>query len=383
MNSKERLQTALAHQKPDRIPFDLGGSPMSGIHVAAYQKLLDYLGFDELKAEVYDQIQQLARPHEAVLKHLKVDIRSIGPNPPDSYHLDIQTIGEYSEYTDEWGVRWRKPIRGGFYYDMVSHPLQHAERLTEIEDYPWLDPNDESRFSGMMEKAVRYNTDGVGIILWSLGAGVSETHAWLRGYEKYYTDFYINPEIAETIMSKVVDIKIGYWENALSAIGKYVDVVVEADDLAGQNGPLISPKIYRKFIKPQHTRLFAAIKKFAPQVKIFLHSCGAIHDFIGDFIESGVEILNPVQKSAAGMDLVELKKEFGDQIVFWGGGVDTQRVFDGADIEAVKEDVRHNITALKPGGGFVFTPVHNTQANVPPQNYMAMWETLQQEGQYE
>ena len=382
MNSKERLQTTLAHQAPDRIPFDLGGSPMSGIHIAAYEKLIEYLGFDDLEAEVYDQIQQLALPHEQVLKRLEVDIRSIRSSSPDSFKLDIQNIGDYTEYTDEWGVRWRKPIVGGLYYDMVFHPLEYVQNLSELGDYSWINPEDESRYTGLAEIAADYANNGFGVMHWSIGPGVSETHAWLRGYEKYYTDFHLNPDIAETILSKVVDIKIAYWENALSRSGKYIDVVVEADDLAGQNGPLISLKTYRQFIKPQHTRLFSAIKKTAPHVKIFFHSCGAVHDFICDFIESGIDILNPVQKSATGMDLQQLKQEFGKDVVFWGGGVDTQRVFDGDDIEAVRADVRQNITNLKSGGGFVFTPVHNTQANVPPQNYMAMWETLQEEGLY-
>ena len=382
MNSKERLQACLAHQPPDRIPFDLGGSPMSGIHITAYEKLIKYLGFDDLEAEVYDNIQQLALPDEQVLKQFEVDVRSIRPTHPDSYNLDIQKVGDNTEYTDEWGIRWRKPIVGGFYYDMAFHPLEFAQNLAEIEDYPWINPNDESRYTGLVETAANYAEDGFGTIHWSIGPGVSETHAWLRGYNKYYTDFYLNPDIAEGIMSKVVDIKIAYWETALSLSEKFIDVVVEADDLAGQNGPLISPKIYRNFIKPQHTRLFTAIKKIAPNVKIFFHSCGAVHDFIGDFIDSGIDILNPVQKSATGMDLHQIKQEFGKDVVFWGGGVDTQRVFDGDDIGAVRADVRQNIAALKSGGGFVFTPVHNTQANVPPQNFMAMWETLREEGLY-
>ena len=355
---------------------------MSGIHILAYDKLIKYLGFDNLKSEVYDQIQQLANPHEQVLKKLEVDVRSIRPRSPESFNLNIQQTGNYSEYIDEWGVRWRKPISGGLYYDMVFHPLEFAQSLADIQDYTWIDPFDNSRYSGLHATAVNYSKDGFGVVHWSIGPGVSEIHAWLRGYEKYYTDFYLHPEIAEYIMSKVVDIKIAYWEYVLSRTGKYIDVIVEADDLAGQNGPLISPRTYRQFIKPQHRRLFSAIKKIAPHVKIFFHSCGAVQDFIGDFIESGIDILNPVQISARGMDLERLKGEFGNDVVFWGGGVDTQNVFDGHDIDAVIEDVRQNISKLKPGGGFVFTPVHNTQANVPPENYIAMLVTLREEGLY-
>ena len=219
---------------------------MSGIHILAYDKLIKYLGFDNLKSEVYDQIQQLANPHEQVLKKLEVDVRSIRPRSPKSFNLNIQQIGNYSEYIDEWGVRWRKPISGGLYYDMVFHPLEFAQSLADIEDYTWIDPFDNSRYSGLHATAVNYSKDGFGVVHWSIGPGVSEIHAWLRGYEKYYTDFYLHPEIAEYIMSKVVDIKIAYWEYVLSRTGKYIDVIVEADDLAGQNGPL--------FFHPLHVR---------------------------------------------------------------------------------------------------------------------------------
>ena len=160
MNSKERLQACLAHHPPDRIPFDLGGSPMSGIHITAYEKLIKYLGFSDLEAEVYDNIQQLALPDEQVLKHFEVDVRSIRPSSPDSYNLDIQKVGDNTEYTDEWGIRWRKPIVGGFYYDMAFHPLEFAQNLAEIEDYPWINPNDESRYTGLVETAANYAEDG-------------------------------------------------------------------------------------------------------------------------------------------------------------------------------------------------------------------------------
>jgi uroporphyrinogen decarboxylase len=135
---------------------------MSGIHIAAYEKLIKYLGFDDLKAEVYDHIQQLALPHEQVLKQLNVDVRSIRPGSPDSFNLDIQKVGDYTEYTDEWGVRWRKPVVGGFYYDMVFHPLEYAQNLAEIKDYTWINPNDESRYSGLAEIAANYANDGFG-----------------------------------------------------------------------------------------------------------------------------------------------------------------------------------------------------------------------------
>jgi uroporphyrinogen decarboxylase len=164
-------------------------------------------------------------------------------------------------------------------------------------------------------------------------------------------------------------------------VGDLADVVIEADDLAGQNSLLMSPQTYRTLIRPRHQRLFSFVKELAP-VKLFFHSCGAVRPLIGDFVDAGIDILNPVQISSAGMDLRELKREFGRDLAFWGGGVDTQRVLGTGTPEEVKADVRRNIDALAPGDGFVFAAVHDIQADVPPENVMAMWEAWQAYGAY-
>jgi uroporphyrinogen decarboxylase len=183
------------------------------------------------------------------------------------------------------------------------------------------------------------------------------------------------------MLDRLVEFKCAFWERALSEVGDLVDVVIEADDLAGQQALLLSPRSYRTLIKPRHQRLFSFIKDQAP-VKIFFHSCGAVRPILGDFIDAGIDILNPVQISAAGMDLRELKAEFGRDVVFWGGGVDTQWVLGSGTPEQVREDVRRNIEALAPGGGFVFAAVHDIQANVPPENIVAMWQAWQEYGAY-
>jgi uroporphyrinogen decarboxylase len=157
--------------------------------------------------------------------------------------------------------------------------------------------------------------------------------------------------------------------------------VIEADDLGGQNAPLMSPRTYRSLIQPRHKRLFSFIKEQSP-VKVFYHTCGAVKPLIPDLIEAGIDILNPVQISAAGMDLAELKREFGPDLVFWGGGVDTQHLLGTGTPEEIRAHVRQNIELLAPGGGFVFAAVHDIQANVPPENIMAMWETWQENAAY-
>jgi uroporphyrinogen decarboxylase len=382
MNSRERVLEAINHQEADHIPFDLGGTGMTGIHLTAYRNLRQYLGMPEVQVRTESLIQQLAVVDEDVAGRLQTDCRKVAPRSSAIYNMAFRDEGDYTAYTDEWGIDWRMPKEGGFYYDMYRHPLAEAQALEDVKNYAWPNAADPHRFSGLRERAKAVHEAGKVVILGSLCGGVTEMHSWLRGYVNYFTDFGLNLPMAKSLMDKIVELKIAYWERALSEAGEYVDIVVEADDIAGQDRLLISPVTYRNFIKPRHTRLFSFIKRQAPHVKLFFHSCGAIRPLIGDLIEAGIDILNPVQKSAAGMDLRELKREFGKDVIFWGGGVDTQGVFGVGTPEQVRDDVRRSIEALAPGGGFVFATVHNTQANVPPENFMAMWETVQKHGIY-
>jgi uroporphyrinogen decarboxylase len=206
--------------------------------------------------------------------------------------------------------------------------------------------------------------------------------SWLRGFEDYYMDFAGNTKLLEYFLDKLVDLKMAYWEKALAEGGDYISAIVEADDMAGQNGMLISPRAYRNIVKPRHKKLFDFIKS-RTRAKIFFHSCGAVRKVIPDLIEAGIDILNPVQVSAAGMDSAELKRDFGRELTFWGGAVDPQNVLGSGGVQEVKDDARRRIDDLAPGGGFVFAPVHNIQSNVPPENVVAMWETLRAHGTYE
>ncbi|MBU0510711.1 MAG: hypothetical protein KKD28_01085 [Chloroflexi bacterium] len=253
--------------------------------------------------------------------------------------------------------------------------------LDGFKSYLFPDPLDDGRFDTLRSQAEAAVAQGKAVVLAGPCAGISEVYSWLRGYEQYFLDLAINHEYVACMLDRLVEFKCAYWERALREIGDMVDVVIEADDLAGQESLLMSPETYRNLIKPRHKRLFSFIKEQAP-VKVFYHSCGAIRPLIGDLIDTGIDILNPVQISAKNMDLRELKREFGQDLVFWGGGVDTQSVLCWGTPDEVREDVKRNIEALAPGGGFVFAAVHDIQADVPPENILAVWKTWQDYGVY-
>jgi uroporphyrinogen decarboxylase len=381
VNSRERIVHTLNHQEPDRVPFDLGGTGLSTIHVTAYKNLRHHLGLPEIEPEVAFVPEQLVRVDEDLAQRLEADVRPVLPETASSFEYVFRDEGNYEAYTDEWGIGWRMPREGGFYYDMYQHPLATADSLEEMKAHPFPDPLDDGRFATLREQAEAAAAKGKAVALAGPCAGIAEVYSWLRGYEEYYVDLARHKDWVGTMLDRLVEFKSAYWGRALHEIGDLVDVVVEADDLGSQHSLLMSPRTYRTVIQPRHKRLFSFIKEQA-SVKVFYHTCGAVRRLIPDLIEAGIDILNPVQISAADMDLWELKSEFGRDLVFWGGGVDTQGVLGTATPPEIKDHVRQNIEALAPGGGFVFAAVHDIQANVPPENIMAMWEAWQEYGVY-
>jgi uroporphyrinogen decarboxylase len=221
-----------------------------------------------------------------------------------------------------------------------------------------------------------------GLVMHGFTSGMFEMHQRLRGYENALVDLMTDEQSACRILDRIVEAKMMYWKEALDLSSVRVQVAVEVDDLGTQHSLLLSRELYRRILFPRHQKLFRFIHAESPGIKVFMHSCGAISEVIPDLIEAGVDILNPVQTSAAGMDPVQLKKNFGKDLVFWGGGVDTQHVLPHGSPQQVRDDVRRNIDALAPGGGFVFMTIHNIQADVPPENLDAMLEAVEQYGKY-
>ncbi|GMQ58826.1 uroporphyrinogen decarboxylase family protein [Vallitalea sediminicola] len=384
--SFERIKRTLEHKEPDRIPFDIGGSVLTGMNKVCYFNLRDYLKMPHKEIDILDEMQQLARIDEDMNKRLKVDVRCVDPLPPTKIGLYKAPVidGKYYKRVDEWGIEWKMPMNQGLYYDMVKGSLTDSNSITDIDSFPWPDPIDEGRFKNMKEKADKYvYEDKKAYILGRQYAGIWETALWMSGYEKFFIDMAINEKYAHSLMNKITELKMQYWERALEEVGENVLIVSEADDLATQNSLLCSVDMYKRLVHPYHKKLFEFIKKKAKKkVYIFYHTCGACKPLIPYLIDEGVDILNPVQVNASDMDTKVLKREFGKDITFWGGGVDTQQVLPFGTPEQVRDEVKKRIEDLAKDGGFVFSAVHNVQGDVPPENFMAMWETLQEYGKY-
>lgn len=386
MTSYERVKLALEHKEPDRIPFDLGATVLTGINVHTYRALREYLGMPCDHIEIIDPTQQLARVDEDMIARLNIDVRCVDPTPPTRPVAGRAPFlnGSYYEMMDEWGISWRMPKDGGHYFDMVGHPLEDAEEMEDLAAYPWPNPVDPGRFASMKQRADHFVKDHKqAYVLGRFCAGIWEMALWTSGFEKFFCDMLTNETYAHGLLDQFTELKMQYWEKALETVGDNVLVVSEADDLATQISTMVSPELYKKMVSPYHKKLFDFIRSKAKvPVHIFYHTCGAVRELIPCLIEEGVDILNPVQVSAAGMDTKALKREFGRDMTFWGGGVDTQQVLPKGTPQQVRDEVRRRIDDLAPDGGFVFAAVHNVQSDVSPENFMAMWETLQEYGTY-
>jgi uroporphyrinogen decarboxylase len=382
MTSRERVLTALRHREPDRVPYDLSSTPVTGIHQIAYRRLRTALGLPEREPVIWHMMQQLAWVDDDVHRALATDARGARPKAPPSWTLELTEDAAFVYYTDEWGITRRRQREGGYYFDLCVSPLAGAESPADIARYPFPDACEDARFLGLRELAEQARADGRAFVLGGISAGMLEMGLWLRGFENFFCDLAGNRPLAEAICDTIIERKIRYWEKALALVGDLVDVVQEGDDYGGQHEMLVSPRLWRELFRPRLRRLIARIKECAPHTFLFFHTCGSVYEILPDLIEVGVDILNPVQVAAANMDSRRLKREFGDALTFWGGGVDTQHVLPRGTPQQVRDEVRRRIDDLAPGGGFVFNPVHNIQADVPPENILAMREAVREFGAY-
>jgi uroporphyrinogen decarboxylase len=383
MTGRQRLEAALNHHEPDRVPFDLGGTETTGISVRALENWLTYNAIPHVPVEIFSLATQMGTIEEPVLRRLGVDTRCLRTHPPSGYRLAIEEDAHHRSFRDEWGITWKMPNADGHYYDIGEFPLSGCTSVREVEQYRWPDPHDRGRYAHLKQEARRLDAEtGAGVVMERHTGGIFETAWWMRGMDNLLADLALGAPVGEAVLRKVLEQKLAYWEHVLDEVADEIVVAAEADDLSTQTGMLMSLEMYNRYLKPLHRELFSLIKSKAPRAKLFFHSCGSVHDLIPDLLDLGVDILNPVQVSAAKMDTAALKREFGSDLVFWGGGVDTQRVLPLGTPQQVRDEVKRRIDDLAPGGGFVFAAVHCIQEDVPPQNVQAMWEALQEFGAY-
>jgi uroporphyrinogen decarboxylase len=382
MTSRERLIKALNHEEPDRVPIDLGGN-QTGIHKFAYKALIDHLGIED-EIRIMDPVQQLAQPCEAVLERLRVDTRYIAAGAAGDWTGGIvqeERDGRlWHDLVDEFGVRWSMPDDQPYFMDITLHPLADAT-IDDIEDYPFPKGDDAGRFAGLRERALQIKNETPYAVVSGISGVVYETCWYLRGLETWFMDLMINPAFCEALIDQTLKFWMDWFRVFLGEVGDVVDVIMIGDDLAGQNGPLFNPDAYLQIVKPRHKQLVQYIKS-RTNAKIWYHTCGGCMTYIPELIDNGIDVLNPVQISAEDMEPISLKARFGDRLSFWGGAIDSQHVLPYASVEQVRADVRKNLEAFKPGGGYVFNNVHNIQAGVPPENILALYDAAYEFGFY-
>lgn len=400
MTPRERVLAALNHIEPDRVPIDLSGHRSSGIAAMTYPKLRKHLGLPEKPVRVYDVIQQLAVVDEDVLDRFSVDCVEMGrgfAQTPDSWKPWVLPDGTdclIPAWTnmERRGDRWvilsdsgrviAHMPDGTLYFEQVYFPL-----IESAGGGPLADAFGECMWTGvaappgpvdtetLRKGAQRFRKATSRAIIGLFGGNLFETGQFFYRADNFFMLLAGEPKQAHRFLDELVELHFANLEKFLAAVGSSIDIILFGDDLGMQTGPMLSPAMYCEFFKPRHQILWKRAKELA-NVKVMLHCCGGVRELLPHLIEAGLDAINPVQITCAGMNPAELKAEFGRDLTFWGGGCDTRDILTGAKPEQVAEHVRNQVRILSPGGGFVFQQVHNILANVPPENIVAMLDAV-------
>lgn len=393
MTPRERIIAALEHRETDCLPIDFAGTDCSSIHVFAYDKLRKHLGISPRPIRLSCLIQMVAECDDELIDYFHADTKTLYFHPrkwgmwESGWGFDVEAPDLWRPETLDDGktvirdangvIRFERPDEG-FYFDPVSFVFAEVKTFSEFDKHPkvfgrwdWSAVYDESiEQYAARAKELYASTDCAVVASWRMH--YLQAGQIMRGYEQFMIDLLLDEPLARGLLDRLHAAYLKRAEAFLEAMADYTDVIFFADDLGTQNAPLISPVLYKRIFKPYWSELLALVKKY--DKKILMHSCGAIGEFIPDLIEMGVDALNPVQITANGMEPERLKREFGKDIAFWGGGISTQGVLDRATTQCIRDEVKRNIDIFAPGGGFVFTQVHNIQFNVPAENIVTAYE---------
>ncbi len=364
MTSRERVLTALDHEEPDRVPLYFGGTS-SFLTDQSYFQLKKFLKI-EGEVEPYRVGHTGNIFDQRILEALDVDVRCIHLKRPQN--TVVKRIDEQTVLSD-WGI----PIKNVDGYGVrVDPPLANATE-EGFESHPWPDPYDPGRIKGLADyaKYLRENTDKAVVARSPQSASFLEYGGWLRGVEQFFMDLVINKELAEKLLDKILDIQLKFYDVFLSAVGKYVDIVETSEDYGTQKRLLISPKLFREMIKPRRKAINDFIRSKCPGAKILHHSCGAVETIIEDLIETGVDILNPIQPFAEGMNPGEIKAKHGEKVCFCGG-IDMQYAMIG-DEEDIEKDVKLRIQQMAKGGGYLLCTSNHVQSDTPPSHVVFLY----------
>jgi uroporphyrinogen decarboxylase len=403
MNSRERILSSINHVQPDQVPVDLGSTPSSGISAMAYTHLKSHLGLTGHQTLVYDVIQQLAEPEDEILDLFGVDVvdlgRAFNTDTGEWYTVALQD-GSPAKYP-----QWFKPVRQsdgswlafstesvlvgkmpaqGMFFDQTTFPYlqgypDHFREMpsamnqviwSALVHSPWDHAAEPGFWQRLRQETLRLRETTDRAILIVCGCNLFEWGTFLRRIDNFLMDIYTEPKSVERLLDALMAIHLQTLEKVCAAVGDIADIIRFGDDLGMDSGGFMGPEYYRRIFKPRHQK--------HSQMKTFLHSCGSIAEIIPDLIEAGYDILNPIQTQCRGMEPERLKREFGRDITFWGGGSDTRNILNRGSIADVKEDVKRRLEILTPGGGYIFNPIHNILPDVPPENIIALFEAVKE-----
>ena len=411
MNSREIVLAAIAHKKPDQVPVDLGSTPSSGISAIAYSNLLKSIGRTDLPVQIYDVVQQLAQPDMSIIDRFGVDVLDIGRafnTEEKDWHETILANGDKAFYPihfnpvkqadgsyhcyDEDGKRLLALMpQGATFFDQSYFPYINGfpENYDTLDEEmgrvlwsryvhsPWDHTQDPDFWKTLREKTLQLRASTDKALMIVCGCNLFEWGTFLRRMDNFLMDLLCEPDQVARMLDQLLERHLATLAKVCDSVGDIVDIIRFGDDLGMTSGPFMDVDTYRSLFKPRHKQLCDYVKTHS-QMHTFIHSCGSISSLMPDLIETGIEIFNPVQTNARQMEPEFLKKEFGQDCTFWGGGVETVGTLNNGTPEQVREQVLERLEIMSAGGGFVFNTVHNILPDVPPQNILAMFDAVKE-----
>jgi len=368
VTGRERVLTALNHKQPDSCPVSFGSSIVDGMTLAAKERFDTYMGYQPAPVQTRHYVMGMVETPPQIIDWVAPDFATVWPK---SQWVTKGQLLENGSYIDAFGCTVR-PI--SFYYDIVERPLTGPITANDIRNHPWPNPYTPEHTTGLLHNAQAARDTDKAVLLDIPAIGPFEGGCWVRGFDDFLCDLYTDEYLAETLMDALTENTIAYWDVLLTEVGHLVDVCGQGDDIGMQDRPFMSTDIYQRLIKKYHKRIFDFIKS-KTKAKIFLHVCGSVYDLLPNLIDAGIDILQAVQTSAAKMDPESLKKDFGDALSFWGA-VDTQQLIVKATPEEFKAEIYRLVEVLGAGGGYILSPSHNIQPNVPFENLRAMFDAF-------